>query len=165
MVPIDPKENSMLESPPHITHIEAQQTAVIHLTIPRSEIGSVMGPGIAELMATVKAQGLGPTGPWFSHHLAMFPDTFDVEIGVPVSGPVTAAGRVKPGSLPATRVARATLMGDYSGLPAGWKGFLSWVSAHGFKTAPDLWEVYVKGPESDPEPSSWRTELNKPLLD
>jgi effector-binding domain-containing protein len=84
---------------------------------------------------------------------------------VPVSGPVTAAGRVKPGSLPATRVARATLMGDYSGLPAGWKGLLSWVSAHGFKTAPDLWEVYVKGPESDPDPSSWRTEMNKPLLD
>jgi hypothetical protein len=74
----------MLESPPHITHIEAQQTAVIRLTIPRSGIGAVMGPGIAELMATVKAQGLGPTGPWFSHHFAMHPDRFDFEIGVPV---------------------------------------------------------------------------------
>jgi effector-binding domain-containing protein len=155
----------MLESPPHITHVDAQQTAVIHLIIPRSEIQSVMGPGIAELMATVKAQGVGPTGPWFSRHFAMRPDTFDFEIGVPVSGPVTPAGRVKPGSLPATKVARAVLKGDYSGLPSGWSGFLDWVSAHGFKTAPDLWEVYLKGPESDPDPSSWRTELNKPLLD
>lgn len=155
----------MLESPPHITRVEAQQAAVIHLTIPRSEIRSVMGPAIAELMAAVKLQGAGPAGPWFSHHLAMHPDTFDIEIGVPVSGPVSAAGRVRPGSLPATRVARAVFLGDYSGLPAGWAGFRDWVAAHRFPTAPDLWEVYLKGPESDPDPASWRTELNQPLID
>jgi effector-binding domain-containing protein len=155
----------MLESPPFIAHAEATPTAVIHLTIPRSEIRAVMGPAIAELMAAVKAQGAGPAGPLFSHHLRLDPDTFDLEIGVPVSAPVSAAGRVKPGSLRATRVARAVLKGDYTGLPSGWSGFLDWVTAHGFKTAPDLWEVYVKGPESDPDPSTWRTELNKPLLD
>ncbi|MDB5935581.1 MAG: AraC family transcriptional regulator [Massilia sp.] len=155
----------MLESPPHVTHADALQTAVIRLTIPRSEMRSVMGPAIAELMAAVSAQGVGPAGPLFSHHFAMHPDTFDFEIGVPVSGPVRPVGRVTPGALPATRIARAVLMGDYSGLPSGWSGFLDWVSAHGFKTAPDLWEVYVKGPESDPDPSTWRTELNKPLLD
>lgn len=155
----------MFESTPQILTVDARQTAVIHLTIPRSEIQTVMGPGIGELMAAVQAQGLGPTGPWFSHHLSMHPDTFDFEIGVPVSGPVAPVGRVKPGSLPATRVARTVLIGDYSGLAEGWGKFLNWVAEQGYKTAPDLWEVYVKGPESDPDPASWRTELNKPLLD
>ena len=74
----------MLDTP-RIAHCTAQQTAVIHLTIPRAEIRHVMGPGIQELMAAVAAQGIGPTGPWFSHHLKMHPDTFDFEIGVPVS--------------------------------------------------------------------------------
>jgi effector-binding domain-containing protein len=159
------KEIHVLELLPHLIQIKAQQTAVIHLTIPRSEIRSVMGPGIAELNAIVKAQGLGPTGPWFSHHLAMYPDTFDFEIGVPVSSPVTPSLRVKPSQLPAARVARATLMGDYSGLPGGWSSLLDWVAAHGLSVAPDLWEVYVKGPESGPDPAAWRTELNQPLLD
>jgi effector-binding domain-containing protein len=81
----------MLETP-HITQVDAQQTAVIRLNIPRSEIQSVMGSGIGELMAAVKAQGIGPIGPWFSHHFAMHSDTFDFEIGVPVSGPVTPVG-------------------------------------------------------------------------
>jgi effector-binding domain-containing protein len=155
----------LLESPPHITRVDAQPAAVIRLTIPRAEMRTVMGPAIAELMAAVRLQGVGPTGPMFSHHFAMHPDTFDFEIGVPVSGPVTPAGRVQPGSLPAGRVARAVLVGDYSGLPGGWSGFLDWVRAHRFAAAPDLWEVYLKGPESDPDPASWRTELNQPLLD
>jgi effector-binding domain-containing protein len=155
----------MFEAPPHITHVDAQQTAVIRLTIARSEIRSVMGPGIAELMATVKAQGVGPAGPWFSHHFAMHPDRFDFEIGVPVSGPVRAAGRVTPGSLPAARVARAALRGDYNGLPGAWSELLDWVAANGLNTAPDMWEVYLTAPDSNPDPASWRTELNKPLLD
>lgn len=153
----------MLDTP-HITHTDARQTAVIHLTIPRADIVKVMGPGIEELMATVAAQGIGPTGPWFSHHFAMHPDTFDFEIGVPVSGPVTPAGRVTAGSLPGTRVARTVLHGNYDGLPGGWGEFMGWIEAQGHKSAPDLWEVYVKGPESDPDPATWRTELNKPLL-
>ena len=153
----------MLDTP-HITHTDACQTAVIHLTIPRAEIRHVMGPGIQELMATVAAQGIGPTGPWFSHHLAMHPDTFDFEIGVPVSGPVTPAGRVRPGILPGGQVARTVLHGDYEGLAAGWEEFLGWIAANGHQEAPDLWEVYVKGPESDPHPGAWRTELNKPLI-
>ena len=54
-----------------------------------------MGAGIGEAMAAVKAQGIGPAGPWFAHHLKMTPETFDFDICVPVSAPVTAVGRVK----------------------------------------------------------------------
>ena len=153
----------MLDTP-QITDSPAQQTAVIRLNIPRSEIRNVMGPGIQELVSAVAAQGIGPTGPWFSHHFAMHSDTFDFEIGVPVSGPVTPAGRVTAGSLPAAKVARTVLHGNYDGLPGGWGEFMGWIDAQGLKTAPDLWEIYVKGPESDPDPGIWRTELNKPLL-
>lgn len=152
----------MLETP-YITQVDAQRTAVIHLTIPRSEIQAVMRPGIGELMAAVKAQGLGPTGPWFSHHLSMHPDTFDFEIGVPVSGPVTPVGRVRSGSLPAARVARTILQGNYTGLGQGWSEFHRWIESQGHQVAPDLWEVYAKGLEADPDPASWRTELNQPL--
>ena len=153
----------MLDTP-HVTQTDAVQTAVIHLTIPRAEIVHVMGPGITELMATVAAQGIKTTGPWFSHHLAMHPDTFDFEIGVPVSAPVQAAGRVAPGSLPGGKVARTILHGNYDGLPGGWGEFMQWIAAQGHKGAPDLWEVYVKGPDADPDPATWRTQMNKPLL-
>ena len=33
----------------------------------------------------------------------------------------------------------------------------------GHRPAEDLWERYVKGPESGPDPAAYRTELNRPL--
>src|SRR5438874_1268620 len=91
---------------PQIVHTNAQPAAVIRITIPREEIRTVMGPGMAEIQAAVAAQGVAPAGPMFSHHLRMDPDVFDFEIGLPLTAPVTAAGRVQPGELPAARVAR-----------------------------------------------------------
>ena len=80
---------------PKIVQSTAQKAAVIHLTIPRNKIQEEMGPGHNELMSTLKAQGISPAGPWFSHHLRMDPAVFDFEIGVPVTKDVKPTGRVK----------------------------------------------------------------------
>jgi effector-binding domain-containing protein len=153
----------MLDTP-QITQTAVQQAAIIRLTIPRKEIRNVMGPGITELMAAVAAQGIAPAGPIFSHHLKMDPAVFDFEIGVPVSAPIAAGGRVKPGQLPAAKVARTIFRGDYEGLGAAWGEFNAWIAAKGHTPGPDLWECYVAGPESSPDPANWRTELNRPLI-
>jgi effector-binding domain-containing protein len=149
---------------PSVTQSEARSTAVIHLTIPRAEIQTVMGPAIQEVMATVASQGIAPAGPVFSHHFRITPEEFDFEVGVPVPRPVTPSGRVRPGQLPATTVARALYHGGYEGLGAAWGEFEKWIKAAGHTPAPDLWECYVTGPESGPDPARWRTELNRPLL-
>ena len=154
----------MLDTP-QITQTKAQQAAVIHITVPRAEIQRVMGPGLQELMATVAAQGITPTGPWFTRHLRRPAEAFDFEIGVPVSTAVSAAGRVKPGQLPATRVARAVYRGAYEGLGRAWGELDTWLKANGHKAGQELWEVYAAGPESNPDPATWRTELNRPLVD
>jgi effector-binding domain-containing protein len=153
----------MIETP-EIVQTAAQLTAVIRLTVPREEIQTVMGPAIGEVFATVAAQGMAPTGPVFSHHFRMDPGIFDFEVGVPVSSPVAPAGRVKPGQLPATTVARAVYHGGYEGLGPAWGEFGDWVAANGHKPCQDLWECYVTGPESGPDPAGWRTQLNRPLL-
>ena len=148
---------------PAIVQTEAQRAAVIHLTIPRNRIQEEMGPGYNELMSALNAQGITPTGPWFSHHLRMDPAVFDFEIGVPVSADVKPTGRVKPGQLPAAKVARATYRGGYEGLGGAWGEFDVWLKKEGLATAGDLWEVYAAGPETGRDSSNYRTELNRPL--
>ncbi len=150
---------------PRIVQSTAQPAAVIRLTIPRSEIRSVMGPAREELMATLAAQGIAPAGPWFSRHFKMDPAIFDFEVGVPVSEPITPTGRVQAGHLPASRVARAVLHGDYQGLGPAWGELDAWIKAEGHTRGPGLWEVYLAGPEASADPASWRTELNRPLND
>ena len=152
----------MLETP-RIVETADQRTAFIHLTVPRSQIKEVMGPGLRELMAAVSAQDIRPTGPWFTHHLRLAPDVFDFELSVPVPSPVTASGRVAPGRWPATRVVRTIYQGPYEGLGAAWEEFDEWILAHGHTPGPDLWESYLAGPESSPDPAAFRTELSRNL--
>jgi effector-binding domain-containing protein len=148
---------------PRIVHTGAVQIALIHVAGPRDKIQEVMGPGLGELMDALKAQGVTAAGPWFTHHLKMDPEIFDFEICVPVQAPVRAAGRVQPGELRATRVARTIYHGPYEGLPEAWREFEEWIKKTGDTPADDLWEVYATGPESSPDPAEWRTELNQPL--
>ena len=149
---------------PQIVEVTSQPAALIRLTVPRAEIQNVMGPGYMELMDTLAAQGVMPAGPWFTHHLRLDPEVWDFEIGVPVAAPVAAAGRVVAGHLPAATVARTVYHGPYEGLGSAWGEFDAWIAAEGHAAAPDLWECYVAGPESGPDPAAWRTELNRPLV-
>lgn len=40
---------------------------------------------------------------------------------------------------------------------------MDWIAASGHTPAEDLWERYAAGPESSPDPATWRTELIRPL--
>jgi effector-binding domain-containing protein len=73
---------------------------------------------------------------------------------VPVAAPIVAAGRVQPSQVPATKVARTVFHGDYEGLGAAWGEFDAWIAANGHTPGPDLWERYVAGPESNPDPTT-----------
>jgi effector-binding domain-containing protein len=154
----------MLETPT-IVDAKGQPAAVIALRIPRAEIQKVMGPAIGEVMAAVSSQGIGPVGAVFSNHFKMSPDVFDFEVGVPVRSGVKPVGRVKAGKLPGGRALRAIYSGPYEGLGAAWGEFCGWVKERGHKTGPGLWECYLAGPESGPDPAKWRTELNLPLTE
>src|SRR5688500_2305050 len=112
----------MLEKP-QIVESEAVETAVLRFNIPRNDIKSVVGPGIGDVMSAATSQGVGPIGPVFSQHFKMDPERFDFEVGVPVNAPVAETGRVKPGKLPAMKVARTIYQGPYEGLGEAWGEF------------------------------------------
>jgi len=148
---------------PQVIQTKEQLTAVIHLTVPRAEIINVMGPAISEIMAAVNAQGVALAGPCFSYHWKRPSDIFDFEVGFPVNEPISPTGRVKMSKLPAARVARTLYTGSYKGLGAAWGEFCACVETAGLNAQEGLWECYLAGPESSPDPETWRTELNRPL--
>ncbi len=151
-------------SKPEITRIPRQPAAVIRLTIPRSEIRSVMGPGLRELHEVVEGQGIQITGPRYTHHFSQDPSRFDFEIGVPLAAPVLPTGRVQAGEISASRVLRTVYTGPYEKLGWAWGEFDRLAEEAGHATAGDLWEVYVSGPESGGDPEAYCTELYRPLL-
>lgn len=154
----------MIDTPQIVQH-DAQQTAVIHLTLPPQEMPHVMGAAIQELIGAIAAQQAGPVGPMYTYHRRNPTDTFDLEVGFPVSKPIAPAGRVQPGQIPAARVARTVYRGGYEGLGNAWGEFMGWIRDNGHRSAETLWERYVAGPESGTDATQWQTEFNRPLLD
>lgn len=152
-------------STPVILQTKAEPAAVIHITTLRSEMVKVFGPAVAELMAALAEQGVEPDGAVFAHHLKMSPDFFEFELGIGIAAPFAATGRVQPGQLPAARVARTIYSGPYEGLSSAWGAFGDWIKANGHEAAGNLWEIYSVGPHSTPDPSDWRTELVRPLVE
>ncbi len=146
---ITTKLPSMIE-PVTIQFHKGTPAAVIHLQI-----------------SAVTAQGIGPAGPLFAHHLTMSDTLFDFEVGFPVTSDVKPTGRVRQGSLPSVMVAKSTYHGDYEGLYRAWQQFNEVagkeLAARGFERGSSIWENYTRGPECDPNPSTWRTELFVPL--
>ncbi len=148
---------------PKIVHTEAQEVAAVHIETPRSKIRDVMGSGIREAMAAANAQGIGPAGPWFAHHLRMTPEAFDFDICVPVTAPVAPVGRVKGWVRPAVTLVSTVYRGPYEGLGEAWHEFTRWIEANGHATEDDLYECYLVGPETSPDPATSRTELSGPV--
>ncbi len=154
----------MIETP-IILQTAAQKVARVHLTVPRAEIQHVMMPGLNEIKAVLEDQGIKPTGPWFTHHLQMSPEVFDFEICLPVDTSIKAVGRVQAGEIPSVRAARTVYHGDFEGLGDAWGQFMDWIETNHHRSAPDLLETYLAGPESSPDPANWATQLTRPLLD
>jgi len=134
----------MIEAP-EIAVSVAQEAAVIRLSVPRDQMQSVDEPAIGELMSAVAGQGVGPRGPMFMHHFGGSPDRLDFDLGVPVDGPVTPTGQVRPGALPAATVVRTahawSAVPDWAASPeefvrrAGYA--LIWALALHDRSAPD----------------------------
>ncbi len=149
---------------PKIVETKAVPTAAVHITVPRDQIRTVMGPGLKEVKDALKAQGIEPAGPWLTRHHRMDPGVFDFDIMVPVTRPVAPTGRVQPSELPAATVARTVYHGGYEGLGGAWPKLDAWIAEQGRTKAPSLWEVYLTDPGENPDPATWQTELNRPLV-
>jgi effector-binding domain-containing protein len=153
----------MTTTPQIVTTVD-QPYAALHVTVARDQIQKVMGPSIQQVYAAVAAQGLSPTGAWFTHHLRRPAATFDFEVCVPVGTRFESTGEIEGKTWPAMTVAQTELRGNYDKLGAAWGEFVAWTEQQGLSMAPDLWEVYRIGPESSNNPDDWRTELNWQVL-
>lgn len=145
---------------PEIITTTALPTATIHLVIPAMEMGRHMDPAIQEVIKVITDQGASITGPMFSYHHRRPSDTFDFEIGFPVSQPVKEQMRVKNSSLPAGKVVRVVHEGPYEQLGEAWGELQRWVRERKLPESGRFFERYLNNPDEVKDPKDYLTELN-----
>lgn len=149
----------MITTPEIVTTAE-QPAATIHLVIPGMEMPKHIDPAIQEILALLGEQGQQPAGPMFSYHHRRPSDTFDFEIGFPVSSAIKEEGRVRNSALPAGRVVRAVYQGPYERLGDAWRALQDRVRAQELPETGRFWERYLNNPDEVKDPKDYRTELN-----
>jgi effector-binding domain-containing protein len=163
----------MIETPKLVEYPGQPHAAVVHLTIPRDAIQTEMKPAIEEILAVLAEQQVKPMGPLFAHHLTQSSETFDFEVGFPVTetSSIIETGRVKNSSLPSGTMAYTCHVGPYEELHAAWTEFEKWhISSSdnvellkNRQRGDTLFEIYTIGPETTSDTSQWRTEMYQTL--
>ena len=145
---------------PEVIITKESATAVIPLVIPGRDMPKYMDPAIQEIIKVLTDQGLQPAGPMFSYHKRRPSDTFDFEIGFPVTKAIKEEGRVINSKLPSVKVVRSVYQGPYEGLAQAWPALQKWVRENGHGETGRFWESYLNNPNEVKSPNEYRTELN-----
>jgi len=146
-----------------IKKVEPQLAAAVRRVIPAYEqVGQLYG----ELFAHVGQHGGRPAGP----PLAIYHDhefrerDADVEAAVPLAALLPGSEQVSVRELPGIEQAASMVFkGAYEGIGEAYNTLLAWTGTNGYRIAGPVREVYLRGPESGPDSSSYVTEVQVPV--
>jgi effector-binding domain-containing protein len=147
-----------------------RRTAVVHGSMPQSEMPGFMDGVFPRLFHAIGAAGLVPGGAPFSRYFSFAPERVEFEVGVTIADipgmPERAfdgAGDIQPGELPAGQVAVGWHVGPYEAIASTYERLMAWVGEQGREPSGAMWEVYTTDPSAEPDPANWRTQIFVPL--
>jgi hypothetical protein len=141
-----------------LADLQEQHAAVVRGHVATEQIPDFLGGAFGEAAGAAAAQGLTLTGPPFARYSVPDEGRFDIEAGFPVSGAVTAVGRVEPRTLPGGTAARTMHVGAYDAVGAAYEAVQTYLTDNGYEPSGAPWECYL----DDPEVESPRTEVVLP---
>jgi effector-binding domain-containing protein len=123
-----------------------------------------------EVFGWLGQRGSTPAGaPFWKYNLIDMERQLEVEVGVPVGGPMTGDDRVLAGVLPAGKYATLRHVGHPAGLLDATKALPDWAAQQGLSwdvtetAAGERWggrlEIYETDPAQEPDMDKWETKL------
>lgn len=158
---------------PKLDNRSAQPYAGIRSQISMGELSAIIPRHIEEVAAWLAQQGVEPAGPPIIRYHSCPTDAtmsgmLDIAIGWPVPAPLAGNDHITADTLPAGRYASLIFTGVENGIP-GNAALIEWAQTNGIQW--DSWdgelgeifagrvENMLDGPEDDPDPANWRTEV------
>lgn len=166
----------MKTTAPKIDERAEQPYVGIRVQVPMSEMSQGLVPQLlGETFGWLREHDIAPDGPpLMRFHVINMEGNMDIELGVPVAKAAEANGRVQAGSLPAGRYASLVYTGVMNGIPAN-KILIDWAAEQGLVwdnyDSPNgdgfvsRYESFLTGPDEDPDPANWDTEVAIRLAD
>jgi effector-binding domain-containing protein len=143
--------------------LEPRTLAGVNETVAMSELTDYFARAFETTATELSRQGAFPIGPPIALYRGAPTETVDVTAGFPVARPVSSDGPIVMESLPGGPAVQAVHTGSYDDLPTAYSAIADWFSEQGLTASPQMWEEYLVGPDSEPDPSRWQTRIVYPL--
>lgn len=128
-----------------------------------------IGPLIGEAAGYLDSAGVTGFGPAVFRYNVIDMPRLELELGFVTPGPVAGTARVKPRVLPAGRYATVTYTGHYDNVMDATATLVGWAKERGVEwdSTSDArgerfvsrFEIYPNGPDDEPDPDKWITEI------
>ena len=142
--------------------LDDQPTAACTARLQPDEIGRWLADVLPNVVRHLGRAGAGPTGPPYARFHRLEAGRFDVEAGFPAASEVEGGDGVQPSHLPGGLVATTVHVGSYDDMEPAYEELAEWLDERGGVADGDAWEIYESDPETEPDPSTWRTEIIQP---
>ena len=87
-----------------------------------------------------------------------------MEVAAPLAAPLPGSEQVSVRELPGVEQAASMVyQGTYENIGEAYNTLLAWIGTNGYRIAGPCREVYLRGPESGPDSSSYVTEIQVPV--
>ncbi|HLV04781.1 MAG TPA: GyrI-like domain-containing protein [Actinomycetaceae bacterium] len=144
--------------------VEERPTVGVRRQVRMTDLSDFFARVFDDVAAQVERAGARIAGAPFARYRGVPTDVADVEAGFPLTEPWSGDGEdLVAGTLPAARAIEAIHQGGYDALPETYTQIEQWAVEHDVRTQADMWEVYEAGPQSDPDPATWRTRIIWPV--
>ena len=113
-------------------------TAVVRSTVRLAELPEFLARALPEVAAVLERQQVLTAGRPFAFCRGGISDRVDVEVGVPVSRPITPSGTVRAGTLPTEDPVIEIHIEPYEAMEAAYFGLRDWMTAYHIPGTSDM---------------------------
>jgi len=146
-----------------LTSLPETVFAGIRKTVKWENIGDEMGNMYQEISSFLLKEKMEPAGMPFAIYHSMNKDKIEIECGVPVASPFEPEAGINCGKQHAGKYAFAVHTGSYETLEKTHSAIQRWISEHSFSLTGGPVEVYLTGPQNEPDQEKWKTNIYYPL--
>ena len=148
-----------------IERVELDEREMLGMTetVPFAELAEFFGRAHGTVAAQLAAQGVSAAGPAIAVYVADVGETVTVTAGFPISKRVTPMDGTVLVTLRGGPAAVALHEGPYDTLASSYAEVEAWMKGTGARSAGEMWEEYLIGPDDEPDPAHWQTSIVFPL--
>lgn len=136
----------------------------VHEVVPMTRLTDFFDRAFGAAAAGVAALGTPPAGPAVALYRGDVTDAADITAGflVPLEGPAAGEGMADV-RLPEGSAVVTVHVGPYDALERTYAALQEWMSERQMVARDVMWEEYLDGPDTEPDPARWRTRVVMPL--